>query len=262
VLFAMIAIGRAGLGAEQADVSRYVYLVVALALPAAGLALSELAGHSLARGGAVCLALLLVAGHNVGTLLERSGLERQREQRFKARVVAATQLVSSPAVILGTKPEPGVAPDLKVGDLRRMQRQGKLPAPVAITSEDRMSVATMLQYAVDRSALSTPFVAPLVRGVLGADFLRYGGCVRLFATELTPELHLTGGHPMSLRVTPLVSGELTGYFRDFTPTLIAGPPRVDKVRAGVPVYVNVTADVDQVVLRVPGAGTTEVCGVR
>lgn len=262
VLFAMIAVGRTGLGVQQAEVSRYVYLVVALALPAVGLALTELAGRSLARGGAVSLALLLVAGHNVGTLLERSWVERQREQRFRARVVAATQLVSSPAVILGTKPEPGVAPDLKVGDLRRMQHDGKLPAPEAVTTEDRMTVATTLQYAVDRSALSTPFVAPLVRGVLGADVMRYGGCVRLFPTELTPELHLVGGQAMSLRVTTLISGELTGYFRDFTPTVLAGPPRVDKVRAGVPVYVNVTADVDQVVLRVPGVGTTDVCGVR
>jgi hypothetical protein len=262
VLFAMIAIGRTGLGVEQAEVSRYVYLVMALSLPAVGLALSELAGHSLARGGAVSLALLLVAGHNVGTLRERSQVERQREQRFRARLVAATQLVSSPAVILGTKPEPGVAPDLKVEDLRRMQRDGKLPAPETITAEDRMTVATMLQYAVDRRALSTPFVAPLVRGVLGADVMRYGSCVRLFPTELTPELHLVGGQAMSLRVTTLISGELTGYFRDFTPTVFAGPPRVDKVRAGVPVYVNVTADVDQVVLRVPGVGTTDVCGLR
>ncbi len=262
VLFAMIAIGRAGLGVQQAEVSRYVYLVVALALPAVGLALSELAGSSLARGGAVSLALLLVAGHNVGTLLERSRLERHREQRFRARVVAATQLVSSPAVILRTQPEPEVAPDLRVGDLRRMQRERKLPASEGITTEDRMIVATTLQYAVDRSALSTPFVAPLVKGVLGADVLRYGGCVRLFPTGFTPELHLVGGHPMSLRVTTLISGELTGYFRDFTPTVLAGPPRVDKVRAGVPVYVNVTADVDQVVLRVPGLGTTDVCGLR
>lgn len=262
VLFAMIAIGRTGLGVGQAEVSRYVYLVMALALPAMGLALSEVAGSSLVRGGAVSLALILVAGHNVGTLLERSRLERQREQRFRARVVAATQLVSSPAVILGTQPEPRVAPDLTVGDLRRMQRERKLPAPEVITTEDRMTVATTLQYSVDRSALLTPFVAPLVSGVLGADFLRYSGCIRLFPTEFTPELHLVGGHAMSLRVITLISGELTGYFRDFTPTVLAGPPRVDKVRAGVPFYVNVTADVDQVVLRVPGLGTTDVCGLR
>ena len=262
VLFAIIAIGRTGLGAEQAEVSRYVYLVMALALPAVGLALSELAGRSVARGGAVALALLLVAGHNVGTLLERSRIERQREQRFRARVVAATQLVSSPAVILGTQPEPAIAPDLRVGDLRRMRRERKLPEPEAITTADRMTVATMLQYAVDRSALSTPFVAPRVSGVLGADVRRSGGCVRLFPTELTPELHLVGGHAMSLRVTAPIPGVLTGYFRDFTPTVLDGPPRVDKIRAGVPVYVNVTADVDQVVLRVPGEGTTDVCGVR
>lgn len=262
VLCALIAIGRTGLGVEQAQVSRYVYLVVALALPAVGLAMNELAGLGWAPAAAVSLALLLVAGHNVGTLLDRSKIETDREQRFRARVVAATQLVSSPAVILDTKPEPGVAPDLTVGDLRRMQRERKLPEPGAITRDDRMIVATTLQYAVARSQLPTPFVAPAVRGVLGADVMRFGSCVRLFPTVLTPELHLVGGHAMSLRVTTLISGELTGYFRDFTPTVLTGPPRIDKLRAGVPVYVNVTAEVDQVVLRVPGVGTTDVCGLR
>ncbi|HWI04320.1 MAG TPA: hypothetical protein VNT52_10950 [Acidimicrobiales bacterium] len=78
----------------------------------------------------------------------------------------------------------------------------------------------------------------------------------------TVELHLVGGDPMSLRVTTLVSGDITGYLRLFTPTVLTGAPHVDKVKAGVPAYVNVTAAVDQVVLRVPTSGTTEVCGIR
>jgi hypothetical protein len=67
---------------------------------------------------------------------------------------------------------------------------------------------------------------------------------------------------MSLRVTTLASGELVGYLRLFTPTVLTGAAHVDKVRAGNPVYVNVTATVDQVVLRVPSSGSTEVCGIR
>ncbi len=67
---------------------------------------------------------------------------------------------------------------------------------------------------------------------------------------------------MSLRVTTLVSGDLTGYLRVFTPSVRTGPAHVDKVIAGTPVYVNVTATVDQVVLRIPPVGSTKVCGVR
>jgi hypothetical protein len=125
-------------------------------------------------------------------------------------------------------------------------------------------VATVLQYAVNPGALSTPHSPALVDGVVGADgeYDTAAGCIRLFPTAPTVELHLVGGEPMSLRVTTLTSGDLTGYLRLFTPTVLTGAPHIDRVRAGVPVYVNVTATVDQVVLRVPPSGTTEVCGIR
>ena len=145
-----------------------------------------------------------------------------------------------------------------------MHRDGKLPEPERITRDDRITVATTLQYAVNPAALSTPFAAAVVDGVVGADgeYDTAAGCIRLSPTSPSVELHLVGGEPMSLRVTTPASGELIGYLRLFTPTVLTGPPHIDRVRAGVPVYVNVTAAVDQVVLRVPASGTTEVCGVR
>jgi hypothetical protein len=267
VLYAIIATGRAGAGIETSGASRYTYLVIALAVPAIGLALADLVGHdglsTAGRRAAACLLLLFVGVHNVGTLIEQSRVEKRLEQRLKARILAAAQLVNSPATVLGGNPEPQFSPDIVVEDLRRMHRDGKLPAPERITRDDRLTVATTLQYAVNPEKLSTPFTAPLVDGVVGADG-QYdtAGCIRLFPTAPTVELHLVGGEPMSLRVTTLVSGDLTGYLRLFTPTVMTGAPHVDKVRAGVPVYVNVTAPVDQVVLRVPPSGTTEVCGVR
>ena len=95
----------------------------------------------------------------------------------------------------------------------------------------------------------------------GTDERDGTGCIRVFPSAPTVELHLAGGEPMSLRVTTQVSGEITGYLRLFTPRLHTGPPHVDKVTAKEPVFVNVTASVDQVVLRLPSSGTTEVCGV-
>jgi len=312
MLYAIIATGRAGLGIEQSEASRYTYIVMALALPAMGLALSELAGPSgpgsgrqgpsgpgsgrqgpsgppalagalggrpgppghptgppaaggRATGGrraVICLILLLVAVHNVGVLREKSKSERRLEQRLKAQILAAGQLLSSPAVILGGNPEPVYSPDIELDDLRRMQRDGKLPAPTHITPDDRLAVATVLQYAVSPSPLPTRYTAPLVDGVVGATDSSDGpGCIRLVPTGPVAELHLVGGEAMSLRVTTLVSGDLTGYLRIFTPAVRTGAPHVDKVRAGVPVYVNVTAFVDQVVLRVPPSGSTQVCGV-
>ena len=268
MLFAIIATGRAGLGIESSGASRYTYLVIALAVPAIGLALADLVDAdglaSAGRRAVVCLLLLFVGVHNAGTLVEKSRVEKRLEQRLKARILAAAQLVNSPAVILGGNPEPQYSPDIVVEDLRRMHRDGKLPEPERITRDDRITVATTLQYAVNPVPLSTPFSPALVDGVVGADgeYDTGAGCIRLFPTGPTVELHLVGGEPMSLRVTTLVSGELVGYLRLFTPTVLTGAAHVDKVRAGDPVYVNVTATVDQVVLRVPPSATTEVCGIR
>ena len=214
------------------------------------------------RRAVVCLVLLLVGLHNGGVLMEASRAEKRLEQRLKAKILAAAQLVSSPEVILGGNPEPVYSPDIVIDDLRKMVRDDKLPAPTRITDDDRMEVATVLQYAVGPNQLSTPFTEPLVDGVVGAIDQSDGpGCIRLFPAGPVVELHLASGSPMSLRVTTQVVGELTGYLRIFTPVLRTGSPHVDKVAAGVAVYVNVTAIVDQVVLRVPAAGTTQVCGV-
>jgi len=210
----------------------------------------------------VCLVLLLVGLHNGGVLRDRSRSEKRLEQSLKARILAAAQLVSSPAVILGGLAEPEFNPDIVVEDLRRMQRDGKLPAPTRISPSDRMAAAIVLQYAVNPTPLPSPFIAPLVDGVVGATDLSDGpGCVRLFPTAPVAELHLVGTDPISVRVTTSVPGELVGYLRIFTPTVLTGAPHIDKVRAEVPVYVNVTASVDQVVLRIPPSGTTQVCGV-
>jgi hypothetical protein len=268
VLYAIIATGRAGMGIETSGASRYTYLVMALGVPAIGLAVAELVDpDGLAGAGrraVVCLLLLFVGVHNAGTLVEKSGDEKRLEQRLKARILAAAQLVDSPAVILGGNPEPQYSPDIVVDDLRRMHRDGKLPEPERITRDDRLTVATNLQYAVNPTPLATPFAPALVDGVVGGDgdYDTAAGCIRLFPTGPTVELHLVGGEPMSLRVTTATSGELVGYLRLFTPTVLTGAAHVDKIKAGNPVYVNVTAAVDQVVLRVPPSGTTEVCGIR
>jgi hypothetical protein len=301
LLFAIIATGRAGLGVEQAEASRYTYIVLAFAVPGIGLALGELAGQgplvvprrpveplSGALGGnpapsgppvpadggwggeagagrrlVLCFVLAMVAVHNGGILADQSKIQKRLEQRLKARILAADELATSPAVILGGNPEPEYNPDIVLADLRRMHRDGKLPAPTRITDDDRITVAGILQYATSPTALAVPFIAAPVDGVVGASVDRDpAGCLHLLPTGPVVELHLAGGDPISVRLTTTVSADLMGYLRIFTPKVLTGEPHVDKLRAGVPVYVNVTAAVDQVVLRLPPSGTTVVCGVE
>lgn len=266
VMFVIIAVARAGLGERQAQASRYAYIVMALALPAIGLGLHELTargreGHVAGRRAVVLVLLLLVGLHN-GDLLGRHTREsRQLEQRLKAQILAAGDLVASPAVILGELVEPEYSPDLDVGDLRTMVRDRALPKAGRITPFDRLAAADVLQYATGPRPLDG-VTAPLVDGVVGAtEEAGAPGCLHLSPTTPTPELHVAAGAPMSLRVTTQVLGELRGSLRIFSPATRTGSPHVDRVEAGVPLYVNVTAAVEQVVLRVPPIGTTEVCGL-
>jgi hypothetical protein len=263
VVYAIIATGRAGLGVQQAEASRYTYIAVALAVPSIGLALSELTGNGLGRRAVVFVLLLLVGLHNGGLLRDKSKEESRREREAKDRILYAADLVATQADILGGNPEPRYSPDLEVDDLRLMVRDGKLPKARRASVDDRIAVATVLQYAVNPTPLPIQTFPPRVDGVVGGTDERddVTGCVRVFPDGPVTEIHLEGHYTMSVRVTAEVSGDLTGYLRMFTPRVLTGDAHVDKVKGGVPVFVNMTSSVDQVVLRLPRGGMTEVCGV-
>ncbi len=81
LLFAVLALGRAGLGTAQAEASRYVYLAIALALPVVGLLLTDLAVRSRAAGVAVVALVVVLAAYNLLLLDDRAGEEAARERR-------------------------------------------------------------------------------------------------------------------------------------------------------------------------------------
>ncbi len=262
VLYSVIAVGRTSLGVQQSEASRYIYIAVALALPAIAFALTELTAGTGARQ-VVCFLLLLVLIHNVSLLRMESRAQAAVEQRLKAQIVAAAQLVSSPVLVLNDHPEPQYDPDLVVADLRRMQRQGQLPYDSDITDVDRMAAAAVLQYNAGLTAPRALWGQPRDDGVVGATEARdQYGCIVLTPTGSPSEIHLTVPGPFTVTVTTGASGDLTGFLRIFKPVVLTSEARVDHIEARVPLAVSVSAAVDQVILRVPGSGVTEVCGVQ
>ena len=180
MLFSVIAVGRTALGVQQSEASRYVYIAVALVLPAIGLALHDLTGRQATGHVAVLVVLLLVAVHNVGVLRDQSRVQAEQEKRFRTAVVAAAELASSPdEAILNDRIDPVFNPDLVVADLRRLRRDGKLP-DLPLTVADRLAVATVLQYTVGAPAAGTPSTPARLERVTGATEARTGpGCARL-----------------------------------------------------------------------------------
>jgi hypothetical protein len=265
LLYSVIAVGRTALGAQQAEATRYSYIAMALLLPAVGLALSELAGGVPARRAVVGFLLVLVALHNAGLLRQQSRQQKDVEQSFRTTVLATAQLVAppaSPAAIINRQPDAQFNPDLTVDDVRRMAADGKLPGTRAVTAADRVAAATVLEYGVGSGGLDVPVSPPRVEQVSGATRQpAAAGCLRLIPTGGGVEIHLAAGNPMSLTVTSEGGGEMTGYLRISTPAQYTGPPRTDKLPAGSPVHVNVTAAVDEVILRLPSSGPTDLCGL-
>jgi hypothetical protein len=263
IMYSVIAVGRTSLGIQQSEASRYVYIAVALALPATAIALSHLVEGDGARRAVVCFLLLLVLIHNAGVLRIESRRQDDLEQVLKARILAAAQLASTPAILLNDHPDPMYNPDIVVDDLRRMERQGKLPVAPSISDDDRLAVAAALQYTAGTTAPAVPLGSPRDDGVVGGNETRDGaGCLVLTPTAATTEIHLTVPHPFTVTVTTHTSGDLTGFLRRFSPRLLTSEARVDKITAGSPLYVSVSASVDQVILRFPpSSDTTQVCGV-
>ncbi len=87
------------------------------------------------------------------------------------------------------------------------------------------------------------------------------GCVVLTPEAPRPEVALDLAGRTSITVRSSAGGPLGATLRDAGPPPVAGDRRLVNLEPGKAVNVNVVADVDQVVLGVPAAGTTEVCGL-
>jgi hypothetical protein len=262
VMFSVIAVGRTALGVQQSEASRYAYIAIALALPAMALALSQLSNGLGPRQAVICFLLLLVLIHNGGVLRDQSRKQDELEQALKGRILAAAQLVSSSAIILNEHPEPQYDPDIVVSDLRRMASQGRLPASPRISDADRLAAEAVLQYTAGTTPPAVLPARPQDDGVVGAAESRDpSGCIVLTPTAPTTDLHLTVPGPFTVKVTTEASGDLTGFLRVFAPVLLTSEARTDKIEAGIPLYVSVSAAVDQVILRFPPSGGATICGV-
>jgi hypothetical protein len=125
--FLMSGLGRAAYGAAYAASSRYVYIGAALLLPMIALALSDLL-----RQGAwtkPLIALLVLAAILLGAreMVRAADEFTAQRQLLKRHVLAAAARVRSGEPIVGTQPDPELAPPLDYDGLRRLIADHALP---------------------------------------------------------------------------------------------------------------------------------------
>lgn len=144
VVFALLTtISRSGGELTAAGAQRYVYVMVVLAVPVIGLALTEALARGRAFRAAVIAVVVAVGVVNGILLVSRAGEQAVAEQRVQREVSAALDLIDGNPGLDGLRPVTDIAPDLVVRDLREARARGWL-TPVPYTAEDEAAVRSAL----------------------------------------------------------------------------------------------------------------------
>jgi hypothetical protein len=263
--YAFIAIGRSGLGAAQSDRTRYVYVAIALLLPAAALLLSAL--FRPAVGPVLVFGLLagVVLIVNVSALRTAALSYTATASTDRQQILAAYDLVNGPGFVFTDAPTavyPGPQPS--VAGLRQLRRNGWLARSYAVLPRYTLGARVRLQTGLLPAGTAGPATVPAtVTRTSGLSVAPAGpGCLALTptASPASTQLRLApSGKPLLLTVTRVRhGGQLTGAL------ILPSNPRV--VRQLVPIHL---AQGTSRVLLAPGAvtsltlpgGTTRVCGL-
>ena len=207
VFFVVTAMGRDGAGPLAASQSRYVYAVVALLLPAMGLALSELVRRGWGWGARVVTvgAVALVGIWNFGQLLSYRNTLTSGSLRTERQLVAAAAIAVRGPVVPGALPLGNLrAPNLTLGVLAALARSGALPSGVRPGPVDAVDAATQLQVGVTTSPLYEPAGARLSFPPAGfSRELQPGACTVAVSRGPGPDsLAVVARVPSAVLVTP------------------------------------------------------------
>lgn len=257
VFFVIAAFGRSYHGVMEATSVRYVYVSVALLLPAAGLALSSLAARRRGRLVVLTCLLTLVGVANIGQLLAFRTAFVARSLQAERQIIAAAAIARSGAVIPGSFPAGNLhVVNLTVEMVVRFANEGLLPAIVHPTLRDDLVTATLIQLGLThlplyRTASSAVFVSSPVPVVVTRAGCRIARSARPGAAFV-----LGIEQPASIRLYSARGGSVLTMLR---------LPGVGSVRrtlmlaAGRVIYLDVAAAPASVAVEVPLGTSLRVC---
>lgn len=259
--FVVAGVGRAGMTAQQAESSRYLYVAGALLIPVVGVALSDLARRPrLARTLALVL-IAVVAANGWRLLTYRARVEADLEQQLRRIILAASRLDLAPSELLTLVPEPRFSPNLGYPELLRMRSEDRLPRDDDVTRADELSALTHLQTSVTPEPLLPLGTrgGPTVGPAGGVHTARAGpGCLRAEPVAPPSQLVLAVAAPASLSLDGPDDG-LTVLLRSDDGTT-AGMGRLVTLADG-PVHLNLNVTARTVIVNLPAGGATTICGL-
>ena len=146
--YAVVAFGRVSLGTSDAAATRYVFVVVALLLPASGLLLTSVL--SLWHGNRLMMivpviCLMVFAFANVSLLISSLRQLRPITEAGRAQVLGTTWLLQSGAPIVQGQLPSSIGPLVTTQLISTMLKKGYFGTAVHVTEADRVSARALLQ---------------------------------------------------------------------------------------------------------------------
>jgi hypothetical protein len=260
--YAFIGIGRSGLGTLEVDRTRYVYIAIALVLPAAALLLT--ACFRPGRGKLLVFGLIIavVFAVNVNDLVIAARTGTARTLAAKQQILASYDLANDGSFVFpGAPTVTYVGPAPTVADLRQIRRSGWLGPPTyrvfprfLLGSKARMEVGVL------PAGTAAPATVPAVitRTAELSVTQASARCITVTTTGRNGLLVLApAASPVLLTMTRQVPGELYSHLSDARSQLPAIPPAV-RLAGRTRFLVGATGV--QTSLALP-TGRTRICGV-
>ena len=258
LFFFLTALERSGVGLVEAQQSRYTYVVIALLLPAAALALDQLLGTTGLRVPIILLsglALLLVQLSTLNSHATQSGVLVQER---KHRIMAAAVLADDHAAVLSMYVVPNNDPQVSLAELDRLARHGELPGNVVVTPSDVLTAREYLQVVPGGRARVVPSGPPGVVSLRGGSLAPSSrpSCLQVTAESNQPTIELGLAGPTNLQLESDYGGAMPLALVDGANR---GRSRVLNLPAGQPQTLSVGEVPAELELTLPPTGATTIC---
>lgn len=241
LFFALTGVGRIALGIGESTDSRYAYVAIALLLPAAAWALSALGGR-LHGGRVIAVALCaIVAINGIGVLTAYAQGAASLRDTDKYQLLAAAHLIVSGAPILAgnqAEPDPAIAPQLTLGELRSMIRDGAVPLGTPVPPDAVLGAALQLQVSVGETAPTGPGGNATIAGSEGLSLEAAGSCTSVTSYSDSGVLRIDFPTPGWLSLTPDENGTLGISLASTSDPGLVTAPRDWTLVAGRAAYVE------------------------
>ncbi len=272
VFFVIAGLGRSNLGGTEGKSSRYVYMAIALALPAIALTLDTVLPFAVARlrrsagivrvavPSAVGVIIVLLSITNFNQLRVDAPKQAFGSAHLQDQLAVASALMRSGAGYFpDAKPAPHGAPYLSAAQMEQMVRAGWFPPSRKVGPALTLRVRAGLQVAVDPPHVPIP-VVPRTASVLDAGAVPLGNCSVVTPVGTAPELDLPPGAATSFTLRPAKSGSvLVAFSLPAHPQISGGRPATPLVHGHSYSIVILATDLE-VHVHLPATPVT-VCGL-